>query len=169
MMTEGKIDEIANACRTKFRDWIDTGCSSGRKSAKPWMEDMKNTYIHIQLDFEDRLPWRDALQLAIKQMEPKWPDAKVRHEIESKFLKKAKSPDCPWLMAKAYMWLLHLKTNPPKNSSWFPAFAVQVAHKVFRLLSELRSFINYLTQHSRRSKLKSIPIPAAGLVSFAYS
>ena len=162
-MTEEEIDKIANACRTNFGDWIDTACSSGRRSAVSWMEDMKNTYIRIRLNCleKDRLLWREALELAILQMEPKWPDVNIRAIMKNKCLEKNKSPDS-WLTAKAYMWLLYLETNPPKKSSWFPAFAVKVAHKAFRLPGALKSFIKYLTLPARRKKLASLAIPRCG-------
>ena len=73
------------------------------------------------------------------------------------------------LNSLAYQWLQHLLANPPK-ASWFPKFAVEIAHKAFRfeiVNCKLQTFKNYLRKGQRWNRMKLI-LPLEGMFLFKH-
>ena len=78
-----------------------------------------------------------------------------------------KSPLEDFLKEYAYKWLQHLDNNHPETCSWFPAFAVEVAHAAFCLRGKLATLKKFVCKREAKlRRLNIIPIIITGLSKF---
>ena len=156
------VKKIAAGLRPEIESWIENGKSAGRKSEKPFIEELKKIYIlrkHFPKQDEHQVKWREALELAVQQLEQKYPS--VRDHVKTKWLDTKRNPGPEFLLSRSYKWLQHLEANPPKISpestkSWFPKYAVEVTFEAFRMKGKLKTLENYVRAPSRRRTLSSI-------------
>ena len=153
------LEKIADELRPKIESWIENGKavrSGGRKSEKPFVEEVKKFYIlrkHFPKQDEHPVKWQETLELAVEHLEPTYHG--VRDHVKKKWLDTRRNPGPEFLQSRSYKWLQHLETHPP-TKSWFPEYAVEVTFKAFRMKGKLKTFENYIRSSSRWKKLPSI-------------
>ena len=159
-LQELELESAAQNCRTDLvaKNWTDIE-STGRVS-EPWREEFMFMVVRDTV-LQTSQTRREALQAAGDVLMGKYPHLiVVIHQTVEKSVKK--SPVEAFLKAFAYRWLKSLEARPP-TAKWFPDFAVEVAHKLFRFQGDIKAFWNYVSNHSRRKMLPSIRFSEEGL------
>ena len=132
----------------------------GRGAKSQWRQDLLQKLVRHTL--MKTANWHEVFTSSESELKTKYPHQSTVIECTiQKWL--LKSPVEGFLKAKAYKWLQYLETHPPKPGSWYPQFAVEVAHKAFRLQGNVATFRNYVSHPSRMKRLPSIFLPAGGL------
>ena len=149
------IDKIAEKYRVELvhNNW-DQVKSTGRNS---WKDEFK--FIVVRDTVLQKGQRRNVLRAAAEKIKKLDQYKHLADEIDKSLKKYLKhSPVERFLTAYAYRWLQSHEIHPPKDASWYPDLAIEVARKLFRLRGKLKSFKTYLSNPSRRNMLKSIPI-----------
>ena len=147
------VEIIAAKCRPDIIKWIDTVPTAGRGPAL-WRGDLLQMLVR-QIVSTSTKDSREMLASAKPILMAKHPDmSSAIEKTINKYL--VKSPVEGFLKSKAYQWLKFLSTNPPKDSSWYPHLAVEVAHRAFRLKGKLATLRVYLEHPSRSKQLKLV-------------
>ena len=147
------VEIIAAKCRPDIIKWIDT-VPTARRGPVLWRRDLLQMLVR-QIVSTSTKDSREMLASAKPILMAKHPDmSNVIEKTMDKYL--VKSPVEGFLKSKAYQWLKFLSTNPPKDSSWYPHLAVEVAHKAFRLKGKLATLRVYLEHPSRSKQLKLV-------------
>ena len=145
------VEIIASKCRPDIIKWIDTAPTAGHGSTL-WRGDLLQMLVRQIVSTSTKCS-REMLVSAK-------PILMAKHSGMSNVIEKTmdkyfvKSPVEGFLKSKAYQWLKFLSTNPPKDSSWYPHLAVEVAHRAFRLKGKLATLRVYLEHPSRSKQLK---------------
>ena len=160
-LSQSMKDKFADTLRPKITTWLENDTSSGRKSEKEFIDELKENYIRRtrfpKLGTNRETDWRMALESAAQELVPEYGQT-VMETVTKKWLgrKKPRSPDPEFVLPKAYKWLQHLESHPPKDVNWFPKHAIEVTFKAFRLKGTLNSFKKYLCAQHRQKKLPKI-------------
>ena len=156
-----QFTKLANYCRKEIDENWDDVLSTDRVFVSPWKDEFKLMFVRDLIVKTGRTDWRRALRFCSEKLKKK--HAQESADID-KFVAKTskKSPVEHFLKEIAYRWLKYLETHPPSHASWYPKWAVEMAHKVFRLKGKLKTLRKYLSDDSRIKALKSIPFPGKG-------
>ena len=147
------VEIVAAKCRPDIIKWIDTAPKAGRGSTL-WRGDLLQMLVR-QIVSTSTKDSREMLVSAKPILMAKYADmSNVIEKTMDKYL--VKSPVEGFLKSKAYQWLKFLSTNPPKDSSWYPHLAVEVAHRAFRLKGKVATLRVYLEHPSRSKQLKLV-------------
>ena len=159
-ISDSEFNNIVAKCRVDIAKWIENDTSAGRKASKnsPGKEELINIYLRLTRFGGKRYTWPEALKMAAQQLKPRHTD--IENMVKKNWLDKKRSPEMEFVNPKAYEWLLHLDKNPPKGASWFPEYAVKVAHEAFMIKGKIATFYKKLRTYKR---WKLIPVAAAGL------
>ena len=147
------VEIIAAKCRPGIIKWIGKAPTAGRGSAL-WRGDLLQMLVRQIVSTSTK----DSREMLVSAK----PILMAKHAHMSNAIEKAmdkyfvKSPVEGFLKSKAYQWLKFLSTNPPKDSSWYPHLAVEVAHRAFRLKGKLATLRVYLEHPSRSKQLKLV-------------
>ena len=160
--------------RSQISTWLKRDTSPGRGSSKPFIDKIKRIYI-----LRTRFPepgefcasnWRQVLTSAAQEIQLEY-GPEVLETVRKTWLSKKRNPDADFVKPQAYKWLAYLdnnkkkESNPPKYQSWFPKYAIEIAHIAFRLKMTPESFRKYLCVGHRRKHLPTIlpQVDVAGL------
>ena len=144
-----QLEELARDCRDNHK-WCDDLYHS-RGSNRWWKKQLKHMLV-CHTVFHQRRGWQEVLTTGAEKLKADFPDES--NTIETfKNKQFTQSTLEKFLTAKAYQWLQHLDAHPPKDSAWYPHLAVEVAHKVFRMIGKLATFQKYLSGHPARKRL----------------
>ena len=158
-----ELEELARSCRNDIdHKWFDEICCG--RGSNEWREELAKMLV-CHTVFRQRKGWQEVLKSGAEKLMADYPDKSIEIEkIKNRYLKK--SPLEGFLTAKAYQWLQYLQTHPPKDSAWYPHLAVEVAHKVFRMMGKIVTFQKYLMHPARKRLLDSIPLSGEGQSSY---
>ena len=145
-----QLDIIAVRQRTEISSWIKKDLATA--SCKEYIK------RHFALEtLTSKKSWKQIIQDAGKKAKDYYTsevDIEKINEAVQKYL--AKSPAQEILKSKAYAWLKYIQKHRPSNAWWFPHYAIEVAHKAFRLGGTMATFKKYLSHAARRKGLSWI-------------
>ena len=146
------VEIIAAKCRPDIIKWIDTVPTAEKSGPALWRGDLLQMLVRQIVSTSTK----DSREMLVSAK----PILMAKHSGMSSAIEKTmdtylvKSPVEGFLKSKAYQWLKFLSTNPPKDSSWYPHLAVEVAHRAFRLKGKVATLRAYLKHPSRSKQLK---------------